>query len=574
MPSIEQWLGSRTLFSAFLTQVKLGGLNVIGVSMTIAWALSPLGAQSILRVLGTGSRDVITDGSATYFDTDTPSAFSVLTSFSKGPDYSDMPAVIKSMYSASLMSADSIKSSGQDLWGNIKVPYFSPHADSLPGEAWATVPDDGSVEFSSLVGIPFAIDIESGLGQRSNFTIESSYIELQCSPFVTTGADSSGHLDYDVFESYENTSLGQSWAPCWDPMPKAPKNGTFQAFTTSYETGIKGIFPWVLALDTFLDPLWLNRICHPFTSNRTEYFSRFSPRIFANETGISTSQAKLQLLTYHESYRSYERNPLSTTCGVSQSWVESRVDCDWSNSPSCVVTAQRASQKQHSSSNITHLSFPSVFTPFNRDLPGASGYKSSFGLGDASMTYLANTSLSYMLSYDANSATLDNLTESDISHRLGQLINTYLMISQAYDSISAGRLSVDATNDLSSPIYNITTTMSTVNTEQIYTINAAWLTAFFVTAIAMLAASIVGAVFCHSSITPEILGFASAAIRDSKYVDLAPGFGPLGGLEMTKAFEKIEFRYGVVSKSDGGQEVLGVSWKVNTERVQKRVPYL
>lgn len=542
--------------------------------MTIAWALSPLGAQSILRVLGTGPRDVKTDGFATYFDTDTPSAFSVLTSFSKGPDYSDMPSVIKSMYSASLMSADSIKSSGQDLWGNIKVPYFSPHADNLSGDGWASVPDDGSVEFSSLVGIPFAIDIESGLGQKSNFTIESSYIELQCSPFVTTGADSSGHLDYDVFQSYENTSLGQSWAPCWDSMPEAPKNGTFQAFTTSYENGIKGISPWVLALDTFLDPLWLNRICHPFTSNRTEYFSRFSPRIFANETGISTSQAKLQLLTYHESYRSYERDPLSTTCGVSQSWVESRVDCNWATSPACEVTAQRASQKQHASSNITHLSFPSVFTPFNRDLPGASGYKSSFGLGDASMTYLANTSLSYMLSYDANSATLDNLTESDISHRLGQLINTYLMISQAYDSISAGRLGLDATNDLSSPIYNITTTMSTINTEQIYTINAAWLTAFFVTAIAMVAASIVGAVFCHSSITPEILGFASSAIRDSKYVDLAPGFGALGGLEMTKAFEKVEFRYGVVNKSDSGQEVLGVSWKVSTERVQKRVPYL
>ncbi|KAI7778642.1 hypothetical protein LA080_001875 [Diaporthe eres] len=91
--------------------------------------------------------------------------------------------------------------------------------------------------------------------------------------------------------------------------------------------------------------------------------------------------------------------------------------------------------------------------------------------------------------------------------------------------------------------------MSIVKTEEIYTINAAWLTAFFVAAIAMLAAS-------------------------TEYVDLAPGFGTLGGLEMTKAFEKIEFRYGVVSKSDSGQEVLGISWKVSAERVKKRVPYV
>lgn len=124
------------------------------------------------------------------------------------------------------------------------------------------------------------------------------------------------------------------------------------------------------------------------------------------------------------------------------------------------------------------------------------------------------------------------------------------------------------------PLINVTTTVLIVKTEEIYTINTAWQTTFFVTAIAMLAASILGAVFCHSSITPEILGFASIVIRDSKYVDLAPGFGALGGLEMTNSFEKIEFRYGVVNKSDSGQEVMGVSWKVSTERVKKRVPYV
>lgn len=540
--------------------------------MTIAWALSPLGAQSILRVLGTGSRDMKTDGSATYFDTDTPSTFTVMSTVTSS---TDTPAIINSMYSASLTSADSIKSSGQDSWGNVKVPYFSPHAEILSGDAWVSVPDDGSAEFSSLVGIPFAIEIEPGLGLKSNFTIESSYIQLQCSPFVTTGADGSGNLDYGIFSSYKNSSLGRSWYPCSQPMPKSPKNGTLQAFTTGYKDGIKQAFLWVLALDTFLDDLWLDRICD--SSNIMDpnpYLSQFSPRTFANEQGISTSEAKLNLLTYDVDHFSSGRNPKSTTCGVSQSWVESRIDCNWSTSPACVVTAQRPSQRQHASSNITHLSFPSVFTPFNKDLPFASGFTSTTGLGDASMAYLVNTSLSYLFSYDANSATLDNLTDSDIGRRLGQIINTYLMISQAYDSILAGRFDEHPTNNLYSPLDNITTMMSIVKTEEIYTINTAWLTACFVTAIAILAASIVGAVFCHSSITPEILGFASTAIRDSKYVDLAPGFGALGGLEMTKAFEKIEFRYGVVSKSDSGQEVLGVSWKVNAERVKKRVPYV
>lgn len=544
--------------------------------MTIAWALSPLGAQSILRVIGTGPQDVRWNGSLTYFDTNTPSAFSVLSSFSKGPDYADMPAVINSMYSASLMSADTIKSSGQDLWGNIKVPYLSPHAASLSEDAWVSVPDDGNVEFSSLVGIPFAVSVETGLGLQSNFTIESSHIQLQCSPFITTGADDSGRLDYDIFNSYANYSiLGQTWAPCYLPIPRGPGNGTFKAMTYGKRTTQQ--VPWILALDTFLDPLWLERICTGDYSDRERYFGNFTPALFANEKDISTSQAKLQILTWQENYRSRETKPVSTTCGVSQSWVESRIDCNWSTSQSCAVTAQRPSQKQHASSNITHLSFPSVFTPFTRALPSASGFQKMSGYGEASITYLANTSVSYMLSLDSKYAILDNpenLTDSDVSIRLGQLINTYLMISQAYGPISAGRLGNVWTNNLGSSIYNITTTMSTVKTEEIYTINTIWLAAFFVTAIAMLAASILGAIFCHSSITPEILGFASAVIRDSKYVDLAPGFGALGGLEMTKAFEKIEFRYGVVNNSESGEEVLGVSWKVSAGRVKKRIPYL
>lgn len=562
LPSIEQWLGSRTLFSAFLTQFKLGGLNMIGVSMMTAWALSPLGAQSILRVIGTDSRDVETNGSVAYFDTNTESGFTVYGSNKIEPGAHDVTAVINSMYAASLMSADSIKSSGQDLWGNIKVPYLQ-HSNSSSGDAWVTVPDDGSIEFSSLVGLPLATNIKPVLGLRSNFTMESSHVQLDCSPFVTTAALNNGFLDLDVVRSYENSSLDNSCG--WPEITKVPKNGTFQALTWS---GVDNdIFPWILALDTFVDQSWVDRLCDPAYTRMPGNSFRYSPATFAHDTTISTSQAKLQLLAWDQSYQTPRSDPLSTTCAVSQSWVESRVDCDWSTSPSCAVTAQRPSQKQHASSNITHLSFPNIFTSFSAGLPGASGLTYLTGLSDASLIYLANTSTSFISSLEGRSASLENVTTGDTSYRLGQLINTYLMISQAYRSISLGSLYESSTK-------NITTNMQITEIETIYTINPTWLAAFFVTAIAMLIGSILGAIFCHSSITPGILGFASAAIRDSKYVDLAPGFGALGGLEMTKAFEKIEFRYGVVKKTETGEEVLGVSWKVSAERVKKRVPYV
>ncbi|KAG8156859.1 hypothetical protein KVR01_013272 [Diaporthe batatas] len=577
LPSIEQWLGSRTLFSAFLTQVNMGGMNVIGVSMMVAWALSPLGAQSILRILGTGSREITTNGSVTYFDTSTPSTFTALKGTSNTVLRNDVPAMIDSMYAASLMSADSIKSSGQDLWGNIKIPYLFSHFERAPGDEWVNVPNDGSVKFSSLVGIPFAANFKPGLRHRSNFRIESSHIQLQCSEFVPSKLDDNGHID----TSYVNSSLGGTWDldGAWQNACIAtsdpPDNGTFQGFTWSGDDDAVQL-SWRLAMDTFIDPSWLSRLCHSiYESEEGQHFSQFSPATFANEHQIATSRARLQLLAWRGLLGTSESDPRATTCGVSQSWVESRVDCEWSTSSPCVVTAQRPSRKQHASSNITHLSFPSVFTGLTSHLPRASGLRYSAGFLDASTIYLANTSTSFMLGREGHEATFDNLTDSDISGRLGRLINTYLMISQAYDPISRGSLREGEVQDLAgSAINNITTTMWIVKVEDIYTVNNAWLAAYLVTAVAMLIGSIVGAVFCHSSITPEILGFASAAIRDSKHVDLAPGFGALGGLEMTKAFEEIEFRYGVVNKSDSGQEVLGVSWKVSAQRVKKRVPYV
>lgn len=547
---------------------------MIGVSMTIVWAVSPLGAQSILRVMGTGSRELVSKGSVTHLNTDTPSTFTILNFSGHPSSQTDSVAVINSMYAASLMSADSIKSSGHDIWGNIKVPYLVPDTESRSGDAWVSIPDNGSVAFSSLVGLPLAANIDLGLRLKSNFTMESSHIQLQCSPFVptATGVDDSGSFESGVFSSYEKWNLSGSFHPnCSPAFPNGPENGTFQAFPWSGDNNTNTL-PWILALDTFLDPLWLERFCNLLFTQVVDMaenpLNLYSPAAFANETGISTSEARLQLMF------SSLHQPLSTICGVSQSWVESRVDCSWTVPSACLVTAQQPSQKPHASSNITHLSFPVVFTSFSTELPRASGLEFSGRITDASMIYLVNTSTSYIFSLEGRQATLDNVTASDISLRLGQIIITYLMLSQAYDSISRGRLVVDRMGTVNSTRNEITTTMWIVETEENYTINTAWLAAFFVTAIAMLVGSIVGAVFCHSSVTPEILGFASAAIRDSRYVNLAPGFGGLGGLEMTNAFEKIEFRYGVVEKSESGQEVLGVSWKVNAGRAKKGVPYM
>lgn len=317
-------------------------------------------------------------------------------------------------------------------------------------------------------------------------------------------------------------------------------------------------------MDTFLDPLWFERQMRDLDGFQV------SPAAFANETGIYTTQARLQLLTWSLNYNIATSAPRATTCWLSQPYIESEVECTWFDSsvePSCAVVAQRLSQKPHVSTSITSLSFQAVFSQFSSLLPTASGLQYSYRLSNPSILYLMNTSSSFLL--DPSSRTLGDLSTipaRDIGPRLGQLLNTYLISSQAFESITNGIPNDD--------VDNITAAAQTISTREVYAINQPWLAVFFVTTLVMLIGSVIGAVFCHISHTPEILGFASSAIRDSKYVKLAPGFGALGCLEMTKAFEGIEFRYGVVDKQNDGHEVIGVSWKLNVERAKKGVAYI
>lgn len=577
--SIEQWLGSRTVFSAFLTQIRLGGLNTVGVSMTVIWALSPLGAQSVLRVFGTGPRDLTTHSPLAYFDTNTPPFFTA--SFFWGGStstnaFTNALTLTRGIYAASMLSADSTKAAGQDSWGNVKIPYLSSYANSSSGESWVRVPHDNSSVFSSLVGLP-AASIQPRSRLEYTFSIESSYIEVRCSSFdISNIANDNRTVQGSFDDTFKNASLVTN--PGLSNFSTVP-NGTWQAHVRYTDGKFE---PWILAADTFLDPLWLDRKRQwkwsemPGAHSEIERnnMTTYSPNAFVNETDISASQAKIILMTSWNGPLDPTNDISSTTCRMSQPYIESHVECsqvDTFSRPNCSVVAQRPSQKPHASTNITHLSFPWVFSFFSQMLPMASGLQFPYGFPDTSILYLVNTSSYFMLSGTRhNSYTLQkkiqNITPRDVGYRLGQIINSFLIASQAYDSISGGTPS-SLVNTLSAPA-------SVHVYEEVYTVSIPWLAVFSVTVLVMLLGSIAGAVFCHVSNTPEILGFASAAIRDSKHVNLIPGFGALGGLEMTKALEDIEFRYGAVGRFQDGPEVLGVSLKVDVKPVEKGLPYV
>ena len=75
MGTLEQLMGSRTIGSTVLTQIQLRTFNVLAVLLVLVWAFSPLGGQSLLRMLDLRLNTVVHPSAITYFDPDAQSNF-------------------------------------------------------------------------------------------------------------------------------------------------------------------------------------------------------------------------------------------------------------------------------------------------------------------------------------------------------------------------------------------------------------------------------------------------------------------------------------------------------------------
>lgn len=70
---LEQLMGSRTVVSTVVTQYKLRAFNIIGICLALLWLVSPLGGQSVLRIIEPGFKPILSENTAEYFNTNTPS---------------------------------------------------------------------------------------------------------------------------------------------------------------------------------------------------------------------------------------------------------------------------------------------------------------------------------------------------------------------------------------------------------------------------------------------------------------------------------------------------------------------
>lgn len=172
---LDSLAGGASLVSTLMTSIELRALTAATLALLLIWSFSPLGSQSVLRVIATSVLSHNTTETYNYMNVSgyPPWLF----------DYRRQGAasITMTLFTASLISSWNSKRLPTDPWGNVKVPFLEPieqHGDNKSG--WYEVGQRVSeqAEYASLIGIPIASIAD---GQYSkDFTFETSYWWLDC----------------------------------------------------------------------------------------------------------------------------------------------------------------------------------------------------------------------------------------------------------------------------------------------------------------------------------------------------------------------------------------------------------
>lgn len=85
---------------------------------------------------------------------------------------------INAIFKSAISSSFSLMASPQDQFGNVKIPYYEYlNASSNSGSTWRQVPDDDSVPWSSLTGLPILGIPSNG---TSRFVLNTGYMLPDC----------------------------------------------------------------------------------------------------------------------------------------------------------------------------------------------------------------------------------------------------------------------------------------------------------------------------------------------------------------------------------------------------------
>lgn len=545
--ALEQLMGSRTVASAFATQVQLRSFNLIGLALILVWSLSPIGGQAILHILFTPEKYTTSVANISYFNSRQQSY-----STPAGPFKNQWYPGFTVLFGSSLLAPTTVKKSSMDIWGNAKIPYFSSIVSngSKDEDGWVQVSgNNGSIVYSSLFGIPL-FGLEFG---NTTLNLESSYIELSCANMSTS--------------PIPPDSLGEEVELIKVKTGLISTNGPFITFENA-----TGATAWVMGyqgkdITTVKDD-----------DNSTYMYPQFCPDCLPPD--LSTTSFPPGTIAFQE-FNGFD-NVTSVFCTPSQAYIESSIFCAKDSiSQQCKVTAQRLSILPHMPSEITYLSFPQVALGLSALLPNSTPH---FGAVNQLQNYLYDPlsqdiiSGQNSLGNNEGQTPLQNTPLKDIEDRLGQMINAYLYASMwnstpyitgapftGIENHLVGGNNASffpaTTADLIAMIQNRTAAFTVpavqTNNSQVYFAFFPWLVIFLVSNLVMLVAAVIGVYFSRKTIVPDYLGFVSSLAKESPFIRMPDVGVNMDGMDKARMVKEMKVRLGDVSDVENRKSQVG-----------------
>jgi hypothetical protein len=568
-------MNSRTVASTIATQIHLRTFNLVGICLIGLWALSPIGSQAALQFVTTPFSPVPSTVDVSYFNSRQQSYAAP-----DGPFKQSWYTGFTMLFGASLIAPTAVKTSSVDLWGNVRIPYYSSTLNSskeVDSDGWVHIPADFKPTYSSLFGLPVS-SVQIG---NTTFTVESSYIQLNCNQMTHQNSNISGIVLLN--QAINSSTVVKSTLISTSGPFLSSKN---VSFFDDWGIGYQG--PNTASFDA---TLYSTREVVPF----------LYPQSCPDCLTMNVSTADPGTFLYQE----FDGNDNSTSifCTPQEVYVESAITCErtTTTSQNCHVTAQRLSQLPHMSTNITSLSFQTVVLGITSLLPNATRLS---GNSDPVQSYIYDPTSAVGIVSGDSSVTFDGLSTDEASNggpgnspnpgdgdsplasglvslqefgdRMGQIVNSFLFASlwNATTFISGEPLSnivktqlggnaasfIPATSsDLAAMIQNQTSafTVSATLTEQvrIFKVSYPWIAVFIICSLAMMSSAITGVVFSRNTVLPDYLGYVSSLARESPYVRMPNGGANLDGMERARLMKNLWVRLGNVDegRSDVGR---------------------
>ncbi|KAK0377945.1 hypothetical protein CLIM01_04681 [Colletotrichum limetticola] len=528
--SLELLLGSRTVGATALTLVQFRSFNILSIFLVFLWTFSPLGTQSLLRMNTSRLEPNMKSTGLIYFDSGARSQLadwgnSEVSGSSVVYTYSKFRS-LATLYTSLVAAPQQIKNDNMDIWGNVKIPFFNG-----VDENWKNITDNAT------------------------FSLESDYIHLECKNLTKiVRSVTSEDIREDLISDEGLKDFGTTYRAATNRSRLL--NGTWHGYSSTRSGSTATT--WSLSLDRFVDPVWFAIKNYPVIQPD----KAMRPILFQGESGIEVGKPTLLFQAASASSMHSPEGFIRTYCGVRQRYVESKVNCWRLSSDSrhnCSVAAMRPSQRQHAPEAVSQLSFPPNFNYLSREMPLTVGGIVSYQ-SDVSLYYIQDPTLRGMSSTERSF--LENITEADVSVRLSQLINTYMLLSQLSFQITGS----DAEASLET---NQTVVAQSSELVLRYSISKSWAAAFLFSSSLLFLSAVVGVIFKHWARGPEVLGYVSTVIRDSKYISLASPSGWKDGVDLSTEIASQRIRFGVVMTASEEKLAVGVGKQEDTRHVKE-----